>query len=263
MIKQSPKNLQAAQVTYLSAEQLTINVYANYTDRVSEANTSWGSKSAAHFKKIRSVLESMNPGLNRCCYCEDSVADEVEHVRPKNLYPELTFVWDNFLYVCGQCNTIKKNKYAVVDQNNNHVVVTRMKKDPKIAPVIGGDGFVNPRKVDPLDYMYLDFSTMQYLPCYGLSVSDHEIAEFTINILKLNQRDILVEGRKVARKAFFALANEYAAAAQAGDQNEMNLCANSIKKSQFSTVWAEMKRQRANYAKLQAIFNAAPGLLTI
>lgn len=61
------------------------------------------------FREIRRTLAKMCCGAIRCMYCEDSRADEVEHHRPKNLYPSEAFVWENYLYACGTCNAPKNN----------------------------------------------------------------------------------------------------------------------------------------------------------
>jgi len=56
------------------------------------------------FRQVRRTLTLMCGGAKRCMYCEDSAADEVEHHRPKDLYPEHVFNWENYLYACGPCN---------------------------------------------------------------------------------------------------------------------------------------------------------------
>ena len=45
------------------------------------------------FKVVRTRLADMCAGARRCGYCEDSVGDEVEHIKPKDLYPQQVFVW--------------------------------------------------------------------------------------------------------------------------------------------------------------------------
>lgn len=49
----------------------------------------------------------------KCAFCEAKPAEsgniEVEHFKPKSLYPELAFEWDNFLPVCRKCNVSKSN----------------------------------------------------------------------------------------------------------------------------------------------------------
>ncbi len=65
------------------------------------------------FDEIKIKLTEMCSGARRCIYCEDSVGDEVEHIHPKNLYPEMCFCWENYVYACGKCNGPKGDQFAV------------------------------------------------------------------------------------------------------------------------------------------------------
>ncbi|PZD72820.1 hypothetical protein C1752_03287 [Acaryochloris thomasi RCC1774] len=61
-----------------------------------------------------------------CSYCERPIKTNlaVEHVRPKNLYPELREDWGNFLLGCVNCNSTKsdkdvsRDKVLLPDQDN-------------------------------------------------------------------------------------------------------------------------------------------------
>lgn len=95
----------------------------------------------------------MCSGSRRCLYCEDSCADEVEHIKPQDLYPEFVFVWENYLYACGPCNGGKNNAFAVFDPATGAtIIVTRKRGDPVTPPAVGTDVFINPRTEDPLQY---------------------------------------------------------------------------------------------------------------
>ena len=48
---------------------------------------------------------------NLCAYCEETDRGEVEHFRPKKLYPELVYVWLNWLFACRACNQAKLDKW--------------------------------------------------------------------------------------------------------------------------------------------------------
>src|ERR1700691_3879898 len=91
----------------------------------------------AAFQHVRHTLTLMCAGAKRCMYCEDSAADEVEHHRPKNLYPEYVFAWENYLYACGPCNGPKKNRFAVFAADGSIVDVTRGHNRPVSPPVAG------------------------------------------------------------------------------------------------------------------------------
>ena len=72
----------------------------------------WGS-----VRLTRALLEM---GRNKCAYCECNIAEEskymeVEHYKPKSLYPDDVLNWDNLLPSCKRCNGQKDN-HDVVSQ---------------------------------------------------------------------------------------------------------------------------------------------------
>jgi uncharacterized protein (TIGR02646 family) len=53
---------------------------------------------------------------NKCCYCELFVrtsTGHIEHYRPKSIYWWLAYSWDNLLFICPTCNSIKRNKFEI------------------------------------------------------------------------------------------------------------------------------------------------------
>ncbi len=93
--------------------QSEIDGLATYADRVTEADRRFKQRNTAKnatFKAVREALDHMCSGGRRCAYCEDSAADEVEHVKPKALYPEDCFRPQNHVYACGPCNGPKNNQ---------------------------------------------------------------------------------------------------------------------------------------------------------
>jgi hypothetical protein len=49
---------------------------------------------------VISALQQMVGPRERCVWCVDSRAADVEHYRPKARFPEAVFVWDNLLWAC-------------------------------------------------------------------------------------------------------------------------------------------------------------------
>ncbi|WP_429090519.1 HNH endonuclease [Aeromonas rivipollensis] len=254
--------LPQAQMTYLAGEQSTIDANATYQHKVSSAAERWAGKSRAHFSVIRKTLESMCTGHNRCVYCEDSAADEVEHIKPKNIYPSDAFLWDNYIFSCGPCNGPKGNKYAVIDAGGTFVRIDRNRNDPIVPPPHGQDGFINPRVSNPMDYIFLDLSTFFFVALPTLNQNDTKKAIFTILVLRLNIREHLVENRKNAYNQFLSCIISYIKLKEdSADAKKLNSVKSTIAKSPHKTVWEEMKRQRGNNAYLATLFNAAPELL--
>lgn len=63
----------------------------------------------------------------KCAFCESKPAEsgniEVEHFKPKSLYPELAFDWENLLPICRRCNNSKSDhdtgKEPIVDPSHD------------------------------------------------------------------------------------------------------------------------------------------------
>src|SRR5262249_19093369 len=53
------------------------------------------------------TLQQMAGRYQRCMYCENSLGADIEHYRPLDSFPKLTFYWPNLLLVCSPCNRSK------------------------------------------------------------------------------------------------------------------------------------------------------------
>ncbi|MCX7049754.1 MAG: hypothetical protein NTX50_30265, partial [Candidatus Sumerlaeota bacterium] len=194
--------------------QKEVNKQRGFAARVVFAKELFGRKNTATnfvFRHVRTTLKLMCSGSCRCCYCEDSCADEVEHVHPKSLYPELTFVWENYIYACGPCNGPKKDKFTVIDTITGQLVdVTPKRKAPVTRPHPGQPALIDPRKEDPMDLMKLDLcGTFQFVPIFSKGTVQYMRADETIRILNL-KREILRKSRENAFYCYKALLYEYA-----------------------------------------------------
>lgn len=79
---------------------------------------------------IKKTLSEMYP---LCCYCESTIGvsdfENIEHLKPKSIFPELCFEWDNLHFSCGVCNTFKFDKWdsenkiidPCIDEPNEHI----------------------------------------------------------------------------------------------------------------------------------------------
>jgi hypothetical protein len=197
-------------------------------------------------------------------YCEDSAADEVEHHRPKNLYPEHVFVWQNYLYACGPCNGPKKNQYAVFVADGSIVDVTRGYHQPVSPPVAGEPLLLHPRVENPLDYMMLDIQgdTFLFVPAADPQSREFERAKYTIELLRLNGRDHLPVARREAYGSYRARLVEYIHRRDAGaNASALNLLIDALRRLQHPTVWSEMRRQHDLIPELTHLFASAPEAL--
>lgn len=254
--------------TALHNLQSEIDVLPCYSDRVAKGKQLWATttKKVVDAKVgVRNVLKKMNGNLCRCSYCEDSCADEIEHIQPKDLYPELTFIWDNYLYSCGPCNGPKNNKFSVYDTVSESIVdVTRKRNAPVTLPHPGEPLLINPRKEDPLDFMVLDLlETFNFLPKEEdeKSLSYHK-AIFTIDVLRLNKREVLRKARESEYNKYLALLKQYVNEKESGaNKDKLSNIKNFTVNNSHPTVWAEMQRQHTLFNELSALFSSAPEAL--
>lgn len=246
--------------------QNQINSKPGYADQVAAAKSKFkqrNTRSNATFRKIKIALTSMCSGARRCAYCEDSVADEVEHMAPKDLYPELVFGWSNYVYACGACNGPKNNRFGIIDEDNRCIEVTRKPLEPVRPPTGGDHALINPRVDNPIGFFDLDLiDTFAMLPRENLSTRDLARAEFTLDVLDLN-RDVLLDARSNAFGSFRARLYEYREKRDNGAPVvELEALAAGIKKMPHPTVFAEMQRSHPDIAELSVLFAAVPeGLL--
>lgn len=248
----------------LERYQQKVDDHPDYAARVKAAKEHFSARNNRHdpvFGIVRGKLKEICVGARRCGYCEDSVADEVEHIRPKDLYPELVFVWENYLYACGPCNGPKSSKFAVIDEATGALVdVTRRRGHPVVPPQSGNPALIDPRWEDPLQFLDLDIvDTFTFLVADGLSATDAARANYTIEVLHLNDRDHLIESRHNAYGSYRARLHEYREMRVADVAPEsLSALVSGLREMPHPTVWAEMKRQHGLIAELRPLFGDFP-----
>jgi uncharacterized protein (TIGR02646 family) len=245
--------------------QSTIDGIAGYAERVATARkkfSQYNRSSNSTFREIRTALDRMCSGVRRCAYCEDSCADEVEHIKPKDLYPEKTFVWENYLYACGPCNTRKNNRWAVFSEATGKLTeVQRRPGGPVVPPEHGDPVFIDPRHEDPLEFMALDLiDTFHFVPSHQRGSREHERADYTVKVLELNERaDLLPTARGAAYCAYMGLLDRYIRRRNEGaPQEELDRLVSALQRIGHRTVWEEMKRQRNSIPQLEQLFDQVP-----
>ena len=126
----------------------------NITHTSEEISKAWKSFTNSELK--RKTLEKLREMFKDCCaYCEGRYIvtsnSQIEHFKPKSIYPDLMFNYANMNLSCEICNKAKLNKF-----------------DEKL---------INPTVDDP--YEHLKFKA------YMISPID-ERGEYTIDMFKLN-----------------------------------------------------------------------------
>ena len=244
--------------------QAKVDAARSYPERVEAGKTlfsSYNRRENRVFGVVRERLAAMCSGARRCGYCEDSVGDEVEHIKPKDLYPEAVFVWENYLLACGPCNGGKNNRFAIL-RNNRLLDVTRGRNDPIRKPRSGSPAPINPRAEDPLAFLGLEIEeTFLFLPRDDLSQVDEMRAGYSIDVLKLN-RDVLLAARREAYDSYRARLFEYRGIRDNGaSEVKLGNLRDAIMTMAHPTVWREMQRQQSVIDDLQPLFLDVPEAL--
>lgn len=264
MIRLPVTALPPATATVLEGYQRDVDARPTYSERVIVAKEEFSRRNKPTddtFAVVRSTLRSMCGGTARCMYCEDSAADEVEHLRPKDLYPELVFVWENYLYACGPCNGPKNNRFKVFSTRTGESVdVTRPRRAPVTPPEAGDPLLIDPRREDPMEFLLLDLrSTFLFQENHPTGTKEHERAKYTIEVLRLNLRESLRVAREIAYQSYAALLHRYILLRKSGaEKPRLDRLVSALRRSGHAVVWAEMKRQRDKIPDVRALFSAAP-----
>lgn len=61
-------------------------------------------RKADWFIPVIEALRVLSGKTERCMYCSGSESSNLEHFKPKAVFPELALTWENFLWICWLCN---------------------------------------------------------------------------------------------------------------------------------------------------------------
>ena len=247
------KDISPSSVTLnkLKKFQDAINAFSTFQEKSQKAKELFpkkNKKSNEVFQEVKKCLTEMCNSTRRCVYCECSLGDEVEHIFPKDLFPEKCFDWSNYVYACGPCNGPKNNKFAVYKKTDGAFVEvnppngTQSSKPPK-----GDAVLINSRIENPLDFAILDLSgTFKFYPLPSLDEKGKKRVEYTYNeVLRLNdsEREPIRQARQNAFGMYKARLFEYVTKLKAGQPKTiLDKLIEGIKKEAHPTVWKEMQR---------------------
>lgn len=243
----------------LDSRQAEINAQATFEESVNLAKLRFDQKPKPLFTRIRAALQSVSGDLVRCGYCEDSCADEVEHVWPKNFFPNRTFDYTNYLFSCGICNPAKSDKFSVRHNELWIDLPSQRKVSGFVVPPSANARFIDPLTESPLDFLWLDIvgGTLMFVPIHDEGTLEYDRADFTINTLRLN-RKVLVEARKNAYQGFRDRIFRYVECKLSNeDQAELDRRLFDLRRAPHQTVRMEMSRQLGLIDKLHQQIDSA------
>jgi hypothetical protein len=106
----------------------TFQLKANNADS-SRARTVWRSSDAER-RRVRTYLEKMAPGIQRCMYCGDNLGTDIDHFEPISSAPMRTFEWLNHLLACSFCNSNQKRNSYPRDASGMTLLIDPTSEDP-------------------------------------------------------------------------------------------------------------------------------------
>lgn len=178
-----------------------------------QAKDSWRSKQSPSWDEIRSTLRDMCSGLERCMYCENSEATDIEHFHPKSNYPERTYNWDNYLLACSSCNSNhKRDEFPVED---------------------GRPLLIDPTKQDPAEYLEFSPSTGQWQARRGCREGSESVRVFGLGRH--------AQARRNAWELFELIIRMYRKE-RAADNADASRYLRILRQADFSGVFAAMLR---------------------
>jgi hypothetical protein len=163
-----PQVLEGSQTIWQQSLNQAIQNYGGY-DQIPKQEKE---KLISHYRHDQIKEALFASSAEKCAFCEGKPAEagniEVEHFRPKSIYPELTFEWENFLPSCRKCNGSK------------------LDHDTGLTPI------VNPYDMDP--ETIFDYCDIRILPLDGNEIGENTIVVCGLNSVRLMKprADILV-----------------------------------------------------------------------
>jgi uncharacterized protein (TIGR02646 family) len=200
----SNQTLTSGTQAQLKKLQDRLNQEPTFADKTAKAQSLWNNKSKSEigkksFDEIREKLLRMCVSVGICNYCEQSEANDIEHIFPKSFFPIFAFVWTNYLLACKQCNTAFKLDRCFIMDSLGTIHVTIRGQEPIHQTV----ALINPRIEDPAEYMIMNTQNFTFEIFEDLPTERFNKADKTLEILALNKRDTLIATRKHAAQYFY------------------------------------------------------------
>jgi uncharacterized protein (TIGR02646 family) len=137
-----------------------------------DVGTTWkNARQTNCLKATLKVLKQMAGKTERCMYCSDSRGADIEHIWPKERFPERMFRWPNMLLCCTECGRFKGDRLEVEGDR----------------PV-----FVDPTSDDPWEFLDFDPITGNITAKFDKHAGQWSAkGTQTVEILRLDRREAL------------------------------------------------------------------------
>lgn len=92
-------------------EKETEKINASPNPKEAAAKKYTAARKAKWFEPVLKTLGEMSGPGDPCMLCDANESTDVEHYRPKAVFPCLALVWENLLWACTNCNRHKGNQF--------------------------------------------------------------------------------------------------------------------------------------------------------
>ncbi len=266
--------------------QEKIDTESNWNQKVTLAKKKWDCRPKDSFQEIVGLLQEASAGELLCAYCENDRSAELEHVFNKKLFPNRTFWFSNYLMVCGKCNRQKLDAFAVFVNDETEQYTEYKKRGKRIQPDSDRHVFIDPRQDDPQNYFRINLTTGIIEIRRDATDRQKIKANYTRNLLRLNEDRALKENRSKAVDQFLDQVNKYKGCRDSTSFDELEphfpsrhrpiskvgtleaakkfgqkLAFHHIATHKFPSVWREMKRQFREDKEFQLVYPHIHNLL--
>jgi uncharacterized protein (TIGR02646 family) len=158
---------------YLDKRQQAVNL--KQEKNILDTTADWkAARQTKSMSKVLAALHAMIGQRQRCMYCLDSHGSDIEHFRPKAIYANCMYKWDNLLLCCTHCGRLKGNMF----------------------PLSGSSALlVDPTKENPWDYLDFDHETGNICARFDVQLNTWSVkGEKTVEVLHLDKREALSAG---------------------------------------------------------------------
>ena len=120
---------------------------------------------------VLQVLRQMMGPRERCMYCVDSHGCDIEHFRPKAIFPRRAFQWRNLLLCCSDCGRLKGSQFPTAN---------------------GRPMLIDPSAEDPWQYLEFDPDTGDLAARFDVQANEWSPKGVkTVEVLQLDRREVL------------------------------------------------------------------------
>lgn len=140
-----------------------------------DADSHWKSaRQTQAMQRVMTTLQAMAGPRQRCMYCLDSHGSDIDHFRPKSVWPQRMYRWSNLLLCCTFCGRLKGGQF----------------------PMRGRRALlVDPSRENPWDHLDFDPETGNLCALFDLANNDWSAKGLeTVRVLQLDRREALSRG---------------------------------------------------------------------